>query len=177
MDFAANDLPEARGFTGATGRTSDVRPLRVRQKSLFRRPLMRQRLFHPLVRQLFLLHGLHEGLERLGLQIVVPAAHEHHVTSSRHRLNGRSRHGPSRRDRLHFHVVREDKSLIPELVSKQPLNDRRRKRCRMLLVDRRDDDMTRHQGGHASPHRRAKGLELDGAESIGIVFDVRQVVV
>ena len=74
-------------------------------------------------------------------------------------------------DRLHLEVVAEHQPAVTELLLEQPVDDRRRQRPRVLLVERRDQDVRGHDRGHVRLDRRLERHELDTLDPIGRMID------
>ena len=89
---------------------------------------------------------------------VVPEAER--VGAREQRLHGALLHPHGRAHRLHLERVGDDRAGEPELVAQQPGELGAAERCRHV-VDRRDDEVGRHDRAGAGGDRRPERRELD----------------
>ena len=114
-----------------------------------------------------------ERLEGGGLRVVVAAADQHAVAAGGNRADRRVGHRVAPGNRLHLEVVAQDDALVAQLLA-QHADDARRQRRGRVLVERRHEDMRRHDGRDLGLDGGPERHELDLAQPLGRMLDERQ---
>ena len=143
------------------------------EKPLLGALLPPQRVVDPGNRDPILFDGMDERFEGGGLRIVVAAADQHAVAAGRDRADRRVGHRVAPGNRLHLEIVAQDDALVAQLLP-QHADDARRQRRGRVLVERRHEDVRRHDGRDLGLDRRPERRELDFAQPVGRMLDERQ---
>jgi hypothetical protein len=101
-------------------------------------------------------------------------AHEDHVAAGREGRDGRPPRRRARGDRVHLDVVAEEDAAEPEPAPEEVPADLRRERRGPPRVERRVDDVRRHEGRQAGARRTREGDELAGGERAAGLPHARQ---
>ncbi len=150
--------------------------LRGYEETLLHAAMARQRILDPRQRQRPVFGRVNDRLERFELGLLRVAAHQDRIAPRGERPDCRLRGGVPCADRFHPDVVGEDHALEAELLLQQPGDDCRRQRSRTLVVDRRNQEVRRHDARNADLDRLLERDQLHRIQAVRRMLDQRQFV-
>ena len=145
------------------------------EKSLLHPLLARERIVDACQRQASPFHRVNHRLQHRRLLSDVTTADQQRVTPGGNGVDRGLGHRVTRRNGLHFQVVRDNDALIPELLSKDPVHDVGRQGRRALLIQGHGEHMGGHDERHLFLDCGVERHELDGPQPIRRMFDHWQV--